>query len=139
MFSGFGEVSPSLESLQRMAHGWDSYFHNLPPLSSDPRTLRRTPESEGSLSQHIENFIGHHDFSNTTASQEAPTTNSNFNTNYYSNPSTGNSSSDCVYQRYYKETPWQADGEQMVKDYLPRCGNSDISDFATDGLSSSGT
>lgn len=122
-----------------MAHGWDSYFHNLPPLSSDPRTLRRTPESEGSLSQHIENFIGHHDFSNTTASQEAPTTNSNFNTNYYSNPSTGNSSSDCVYQRYYKETPWQADGEQMVKDYLPRCGNSDISDFATDGLSSSGT
>ncbi|CAK6960416.1 zinc finger protein 1035 [Scomber scombrus] len=121
-----------------MAHGWDSYFPNLPPLSSDPRTLTRTSESEGSLSHHIENFIGHHDFSNTAASPEVSATNSNFDTNYYSNPSTGNSSSDCVYQKYYRETPWQSDGEQTVKDYLPRCGNSDISDFARDGLTSSG-
>ncbi|XP_039972909.1 zinc finger protein 1035 isoform X2 [Xiphias gladius] len=102
-------------------------------------TLTRTSESEGSLSQHLENFIGHHDFTDTVASDEAPATNSNFNTTYYSNPSTGNSSSDCVYQRYYRETPWQADGEQMEKDYLPSCGNSDISDFATDGLPASGS
>ncbi|XP_037641652.1 zinc finger protein 1035 [Sebastes umbrosus] len=114
-----------------MAHGWDSYFHNLPPLSSDPSTLRRTSESE-----HIENFIGH-DFPSTVASHEAPATNSNLNTNYYSNPSLENPSSDCLYQRYCNETPWQADGEQMEKDYLPRCGNNDISDFATDGLSTS--
>lgn len=118
-----------------MAHGWDSYFPNLPPLSSDPSTLRTT-ESEGSLSEHIENFSGHHDFPGSVASHEPPATNSNFNTNYYSNPSIGNSNSDCVYQRYYKETPWQADGEQMEKDYLPRCGNGDI-ELATDGLSTS--
>ncbi|XP_023275585.1 uncharacterized protein LOC111664980 [Seriola lalandi dorsalis] len=123
----------------RMAHEWDSYYHNLPPLSSDPSTLRRTSESEGSLSQHLENFIGHHDFTDTAASNEVPATNSNFNMNYYSNPSIGNPSSDCVYQKYYKETQWQADGEQMDKDYLPSCGNSDISDFATDGLSASGS
>ncbi|KAM7420520.1 hypothetical protein PAMA_014978 [Pampus argenteus] len=115
-----------------MAHGWDSFIHNLTPISSDPRTLR-TSESEGSLSQPIENFIGHHDFSNTAASHETPATNSNLNTNYYANPSVGNSSSDCVYQRYYRETPWLADGEEMVKDYLPRCVDGDISDFATDG------
>lgn len=117
-----------------MAHGWDSYFHNIPPLSSDPSTLRRTSESEGSLSQHIENLVGHHEFSSTAASNEAPAANSNFNTDYYSNPSNGNSSSDCVYQRYYKETPWQADGEQMDNVYLQRCGNSD---FAADGFSTS--
>ncbi|XP_033496371.1 zinc finger protein 1035 [Epinephelus lanceolatus] len=121
-----------------MAQGWDSYYHDLPPLSSDPSTLRRTSEPEGSLSQHIENYIGNHDFPGAVASHEASATNSNFNTNYYSNPSIENSSSDCLYQRYCKET-WQADGEQMEKDYLQRCGNSDISDFATDGLPTSGS
>ncbi|XP_026229000.1 zinc finger protein 1035 [Anabas testudineus] len=119
-----------------MAHGWDSYYENL---SSDPRTLRRTSQSEGSFSQHIENFIGHHDFTNTVAPHEPQTTTSNFNTNCYSNPSIGNSSSDCVYQRYYTETPWQADGEQMEKDYLPQCGNTDMSDFTSDGLPPSGS
>ncbi|XP_054478224.1 zinc finger protein 1035 [Anoplopoma fimbria] len=122
-----------------MAHGWDSYFHNLPPLSSEPSTLTRTSESEGSLSQHIENFIGHHDFPGTEASHAASATNSNFNPNYYSNSSMENPSSDCLYQNYGNETPWQADGEQMGKDYLPRCGNNEISDFATDGLSTSGS
>ncbi|XP_029307139.1 zinc finger protein 1035 [Cottoperca gobio] len=120
-----------------MAQGWDSYFHNLPPLSSDPSTLRRTSESEGSLPQHIENFIGHHDFPGTVASNEAPATNSNFDTDNYSSLSMENPSSDCLYQRYCKETPWQTDVEQMEKDYLPRSGNSDISDFATEGLSTS--
>ncbi|XP_035527640.1 zinc finger protein 1035 [Morone saxatilis] len=111
-----------------MAHEWDSYFHNISSLSSDSSTLRKTSESEG-LPQHIENLIGNHDFSGTVASHETPATNSdsNFNTNFYSNPSTGISRSDCVYQQYYKEMTWQADGEQMEKDYLP--------DFATDGLS----
>ncbi|XP_030249170.1 zinc finger protein 1035 [Sparus aurata] len=121
-----------------MANGWDSYFQNLPPLSSDPSTLRRTSDSEGSLSQHLENLIGHHDFPGTVASHEAPATNSNFNTNYYSNPSVGNSNSDCVYQTYYKETSWQADGEEMEKDYLSTCGNGDI-DFTTDELQTSET
>lgn len=134
---GLGKISPRFQSFGRMAHGWDSYFHNLPPLSSDQSTLRRTSESEGSLSQHIDNFIGHHDFSGAVASHEAPAANSNFNTNYYSNPNIENPSSDCLYQGYCKETPWQTDGEQMEKDYLPRCENSDISDFATDGLSTS--
>ncbi|XP_031154699.1 zinc finger protein 1035 [Sander lucioperca] len=116
-----------------MANGWDSYFHNIPPLSSDPSTLRRTSESEGSISQHIENLIGHHDFPNAVSSHDVPATNSNFNTNYNSNLSIENPSPDCLYQRYCKETPWQADVDQMEKDYLPRCGNS-ISDFGTDGL-----
>lgn len=120
-----------------MAHGWDSYYLNLPSLSSDPR--RGTSEAEGSLSQHLENFIGHHDFTETAALNDTPATNSNFNTNYYSNTTIGNSSSDCVYQRYYRETPWQADGEQTEKEYLPSCGNNDISGFATDGLSTSGS
>ncbi|CAJ1061607.1 zinc finger protein 1035 [Xyrichtys novacula] len=114
-----------------MAHGWDSYFHNPPDLTSDPSTFRRTSESETSTSEHLESLIGHHDFSSTVASHEATATNSNFNTNYYSNPSVGNSSSDCVYERFYKETQWQVDG-QMEKKYLP---NSEISDFATDALS----
>ncbi|XP_065813583.1 zinc finger protein 1035 [Labrus bergylta] len=113
-----------------MANGWDSYFHNPPPLASDPTTLKRT-ESERSPSEAIENFLGHHDFSKTVALHEAPATNSNFNTNCYSN-----SGSDCVFQRYYKEPQWKADVGQMEKDYLP---NSDISDFATDGLSTSGS
>ncbi|KAF3691768.1 Zinc finger protein 208 Zinc finger protein 91-like [Channa argus] len=122
-----------------MAHGWDSYFNIHPPLSPDSGSLRRKSESEGGLSKHIENFTGHHDFAGAEASHEAHATTSNFNTNSYSNPNIENSSSDCVYQSYYTETPWQADGEQMEKEYLPECGNGDISDFATDGLSTSGS
>lgn len=115
-----------------MAHGWDSYFHNLPLASSDPSTLR-TSESEGGLSEHLENFSGHHEFSGSLTSHEAPTTNSNFNTNYYSNPSIGNTNSDCVYQTFFKESSWQADGEQLEKEYMPRCGNGDL-EFGTDQL-----
>ncbi|XP_034409025.1 zinc finger protein 1035 isoform X2 [Cyclopterus lumpus] len=122
-----------------MAHGWDAYFHNLPPLSSEPSTLTRTSESQGSLPLHIENFIGQHDFPSTEASHEASAANSNFNTNYYSNPSIENPSSDCLYPRYDNETPWQADGEQIGKDNLPRCGSNEITDFATDGLSTLGS
>ncbi|XP_072250585.1 zinc finger protein 1035 [Leuresthes tenuis] len=122
--------------MQRMAHGWDSYFHNLPSLSSDPGTLR-TSESEGALSQHTDGFIGHHVFSSTAALQEAPVPNSNFNTSFCTNPSIENSSSDCVYQRYCSDVQWQADGEQLEKDYLQRCENGDFPDFATDGLPTS--
>lgn len=136
VFLGLGKRSPNFKCFQSMAHGWDSYYHNL---SSDPETLRRTPQPEGSFSQHVQNFVGHNDFTNTVASHEPQTSSSDFDTNCYSNPSIGNSSSDCVYQRFYTETPWQAEAEQMGKDYLPRCGNSDMSAFATDGLSSSGT
>ncbi|XP_037309683.2 zinc finger protein 1035 [Pungitius pungitius] len=121
-----------------MANGWDSYFHTL-PTPSETSPLSRTSESEGSLTHHIENFIGHHDFPDTGISHGSSATNSNFNTNYYSNSSFQNPSSDCLYERYSNETPWQADGEQMVKDYLPRCGNSEISDFATDGLLTPGS
>nr|XP_019948239.1 PREDICTED: uncharacterized protein LOC109633089 [Paralichthys olivaceus] len=113
--------------MQRMAHGWDSYLHNIPTLSSDPRT---------SEEKHLENFI-EHDFTDTMVSYEATTTNSNINTTEYSNPSIENSHSDCAYQKYYEETQWQAVEEQMEKD-LPSCGNSEITDFATDGLSTSG-
>lgn len=120
-----------------MAHGWDSYYHDLSPLSSDPGTLRRTSESDGTISQHMDNFIGHNDFSGIATSHEAPVPNSNFTTNYRSNSSIANSSSDCVYQRYCSETQWQADGEQMEKDYLQSCGNTDITDFAIDGLTAS--
>ncbi|KAM4580879.1 zinc finger protein 1035 [Odontesthes bonariensis] len=122
--------------MQRMAHGWDSYFQNLPSLSSDPGTLR-TSESEGALSQHTDGFIGHHVFSSTAALQEAPVPNSNFNTSFCTNPSIENSSSDCVYQRYCSDVQWQADGEQLEKDYLQRCENGDFPDFATDGLPTS--
>ncbi|KAM3614754.1 uncharacterized protein V6R79_018797 [Siganus canaliculatus] len=119
-----------------MAHGWDSYFDNLSALTSDSDALRRTSETEGSLSHHIENFIGHNDFPDTVASQEVPATNSEFHTNYYSNPSGQNSRSDCVYQTYSKETPWQADGGQINKGLIPKCGNTNM-DFATDGSSAS--
>lgn len=122
-----------------MANGWDAYFHNLPPLSSEPSTLTRTSESHGSLPLHIENFIGHHDFPSTDASHEASAANSNFNANYYSNPSMENPSSDCLYPRYGNETPWQADGEQIGKDHLPRCGSNETTDFTTDGLSTLGS
>lgn len=121
-----------------MAQGWDSYFHNFPPLTSETSTLRNTSESEESLPKDIENFIGHHDFTGTMDSNEAPATNSNFDKNFYSSPCIENTSSDCLYQRYCKEAPLQADLEQMEKDYLPKCANSDISDLATEGLSTSG-
>ncbi|KAM8868988.1 zinc finger protein 1035 isoform 1-T2 [Spinachia spinachia] len=121
-----------------MANGWDSYFHTL-STPSEKSPMSRTSESEGSFNQHIENFIGHHDFPGTGISHGSSATNSNFNTHYYSNSSFENPSSDCLFQRYGNETPWQADGEQMVKDYLPSCGNSEISDFATDGLSTQGS
>lgn len=134
MLLGLCEISPGFKSSQRMAHGWNSYFHNLPPIPPDPGTLRKTSESDGGFPQNVENFIGHHDFSS-----EAPTTTSNFNTNCYSNARIENSSSDCVYQRYYTETPWQPNAGQLDKGYLPQCGNSEISDFATDGLSTSGS
>ncbi|XP_062254813.1 zinc finger protein 1035 [Platichthys flesus] len=104
-----------------MAQGWDSYLHNIPPLSSDPRT---------SEAEHLENFI-EHDF---TDSYEAPAINSNINTN----PGIENSHSDFAYQKYYEETQWQAVKEQMEKD-LQSCGTGEITDFGTDGLSTSGT
>ncbi|XP_056142891.1 zinc finger protein 1035 [Lampris incognitus] len=119
-----------------MAHGWDSYFHNLQPVSSDSRAFRVSPESEENLSEEMENFIEHHEFSNMVDSQEPPSTNSDFNMNFYSDSSI--TSSDCVYQRYYSDMPWQADGQETVKDGLSQCGNSNISNFATDGLSTSG-
>ncbi|XP_055359386.1 zinc finger protein 1035 [Betta splendens] len=117
-----------------MANGWDSYYQNL---SSDQRPLRTT-ESEGSFSQQIENFIGQHDFTSTVASHASPSTTTNFNENCFSNPGIGNSSSDCVYQRYYTESSWQADGQPREKDCLPQCENKDVPDFATDGLLPSG-
>lgn len=120
-----------------MAHEWDSYFPNFPPLSSDQGTSRRTSDSEGSLSQHIENLIEQHDFSSAVDSTDTPATNSNFDTNYYSNSNVGNSSSDCLYERYYSETSWQADGVAISKDQLPRDGDSEIPDFAKNGMSSS--
>ncbi|XP_017288743.1 zinc finger protein 1035 [Kryptolebias marmoratus] len=116
-----------------MAHGWDPYFQSLPPLSSDNGTLRTTPESDGTLSQHTENFVGHHGFSDTPASEEVPVSHPNFNANYYTNPRTEDSRSDCVYERYC-QTQWQADGEQLEKDYMQRCGNNNFPDFATDVL-----
>ncbi|KAG7476122.1 zinc finger Xfin-like [Solea senegalensis] len=118
--------------MQSMAHGWDSYFHNLPPVSSDPRTLTRTLESEA-----LENFIDRHDFIDTVVSSEGPAANSNLNTNYCSNSNIGNSGADCVFQNYCRETPRQADGEQVEKHYSPSCGNGDIPNFTTDGLSTS--
>lgn len=119
-----------------MTHQWDSYYHNCPPLTPDPSTYKRTPESERSPSGHMENFIGHHDFSSTVASHGSTATNVNFSTNCFSDPSAGNSRSDCVYQRYYKDAQWQGDERQMERDYLP---HSEMSDFATDGLSAAVT
>ena len=116
-----------------MAQGWDSYFHNFPPLPSDPSTLRTT-EPEGSLSQH-ENYSGTDDFPNSPGSCKASAVNTTFNSDCYPNPSSGNSNSDCLYEGH-KETPWQVDGEQTEKYYLPRCVNGDV-EFTTDGLSTS--
>lgn len=112
-----------------MADEWDSYFPNIPPLSTDSRTLRGTSQSDGS----IENFIGHHEFS--AASHEA--TAASFDTNYYSNPNIGNSNSGCVYEQYYQETQWQTDGEPVVKNQYPRCLDNSIAEFSTNGLPSS--
>lgn len=132
VFSALSEINLEIESFQRMAHGWDSYYHNLP---SDPRPLRTT-ELEGRFSQQIENFVGHDDFTSTVASHGPPATTANFNANCFSNPGLGNTSTDCVYQRYYTESSWQADGQQIEKDYLPQCENGD--DFSADGLLPSG-
>ncbi|XP_041843175.1 zinc finger protein 1035 [Melanotaenia boesemani] len=120
-----------------MAHGWNSYLHNFPPLSSDPGTLR-TAEFEGTFTQHAENFTGHTVFSGTAASQEAPLPNSSFSVNSCTNTSTENSSSDCNYQNF-SEVQWRSDGEYLEKDYLQRCGNGEISNFGTERTPASGT
>ncbi|XP_047454333.1 zinc finger protein 1035 [Mugil cephalus] len=116
-----------------MANGWESYFEDLTPLSSDLTALT-TSESEETISQPLDNFIGNHDFSGA----EATTPTLNFNTNYCSNPSIVNSSSDCVYQRICNDTQWHADGEPVEKDYLQKCGISEISDFSADESPTSG-
>ncbi|CAN9513981.1 unnamed protein product [Ophioblennius macclurei] len=114
-----------------MAHGWNSYYHNLPPVSSDPAALRRTSDTEENLS----NFIGQ-EFSNSVTSHEGHITNSNYCTNYFPDTGIENPDTDCIYQRYSSETPWQAD-EQTGKGYLQRCAKSDMPDFATDGFQTS--
>lgn len=116
-----------------MAQGWDSYFDDLSSLSSDPNALA-TLGPEESHSKSIENLIGHHNFPGSVAPSEISTT--NFNPNFFSNGNIGNPNSDCVYQRYENDAPWQIDGEQVDKDYLPRCESGD-GEFSTDGLSTS--
>ncbi|XP_061808115.1 zinc finger protein 1035 isoform X1 [Nerophis lumbriciformis] len=120
-----------------MAHEWDSYFQNFTPVSSEPKTFR-TSEPEESLPHHIQNFIGQQEFPNSTASLADPIQQSTFDTNYYSNSNIGNSSSDCVYETLFKEPSWQTDGEHMSKNPLLKCGDADIKNLATNGLSSSG-
>lgn len=118
--------------LPRMAHEWDSYYNNLPPLSCEPSTLK-TSEMDENISHHIESFTGPHEISDSMASLEPPPTNKSFDTNLYSNPDTGNANSDCAFE----ETSWQND-EQLEKNVLPNCGNGNISaEFPSDGLSSS--
>lgn len=113
-----------------MSHEWDSYYNNLAPLSCDPSTLK-TSEVDENISQLIDNFTGPHEISDSMASLEPPATNKSFDTNFYSNPETGNSNSD------FEETSWQGN-EQLEKDFLPNCGNSDIpAEFPN--LSSSGS
>ncbi|XP_054636963.1 zinc finger protein 1035 [Dunckerocampus dactyliophorus] len=119
-----------------MAHEWDSYFQNFTPLSSDPKTLR-TSEPEESLPHHIENFIGQHEFSNSTASHATPVSQPTFDTNYYSNSNIENSSSDCVYETFFNEAPWQADEEHTSKDPSLKGGDTDVPG-TTNGLSSPG-
>lgn len=115
-----------------MSHEWDSYYNNLPPLSCDPSTLK-TSEVDENISQLIDNFTGPHEISDSMASLEPPATNKSFDTNFYSNPETGNSNSACVFE----ETSWQGN-EQLEKDFLPKCGNSSIpAEFPS--LSSSGS
>ncbi|KAM4736178.1 zinc finger protein 1035 isoform 1-T2 [Anableps anableps] len=120
-----------------MAHGWNSYFPNFPPRSSDPRSLRRT-ESGRPLSQHIGNFIGHHDFSGTGGSREVPVPNTNFNANYCRNNNFETPRSDCAYNRFY-ERHWQADRHQMGRDYPQRCRSRDFPNYASHQYPSSGS
>nr|XP_057939807.1 zinc finger protein 1035 isoform X1 [Doryrhamphus excisus]XP_057939808.1 zinc finger protein 1035 isoform X1 [Doryrhamphus excisus] len=119
-----------------MAHEWDSYFQNFAPLSSDPKTLR-TSEPEESLPHHIENFMGQHEFTNSTASHTASVSQSLFDTNYYSNSNMENSNSDCVYETFLNETPWQKE-EHTSKDLAFKGRDPDVQGTTTNGLSSPG-
>lgn len=115
-----------------MSHEWDSYYSNLAPLPCDPSPLK-TSEVDENISQLIDNFSGPHEISDSMASLEPPTTNKSFDANLYSNPESGNSNSDCVFE----ESSWQSN-EQLEKDFLPNCGNSDVpAEFPN--LSSSGS
>lgn len=115
-----------------MSHEWDSYYNNLAPLSCDPSTLK-TSEVDDNISQLIDNFTGSLEISDSMATLEPPATNKSFDTNFYSNPETGNSNSNCVFE----ETSWQGN-EHLEKDFLRNCGNSDIpAEFPS--LSSSGS
>lgn len=129
VFRSLKSRSPCFHFLLRMAHEWDSYYNNLPPLSCDPSTLKTT-EVDENISQHIDNFTESHEISDSMASLQPPVTNKSFDANFYSNPEPPTSNSDCVFE----ETPWQTD-EHLV---LPNCENTDIpAEFPSDGLSSS--
>ncbi|XP_057689673.1 zinc finger protein 1035 [Corythoichthys intestinalis] len=119
-----------------MAHEWDSYLQNITPLSSEPKALR-TSEPGGSLAQHIETFVGQHEFSNSAGSHGGHATDSTFDTNFYSTSSVGNTTSDCTYESFYRESSWKAN-EELLKDTPLRCEATDVGDVATNGLSSSG-
>ncbi|XP_016893514.1 zinc finger protein 1035 [Cynoglossus semilaevis] len=108
--------------MKRMARGWDSYLQNFPSASSNSGTLTRTSDSD-----NLETCIQHHDFTDPVASHNSPAS----STNYFLNPSTENSGSDCVYQKHYGEMPWQVHGEQVEKHYLSSTGNGNILDFPT--------
>ncbi|XP_064805823.1 serine/threonine-protein phosphatase 4 regulatory subunit 2-like [Oncorhynchus masou masou] len=93
-----------------MAQGFNTCFRNLPPLSSDSRTLNVPLDSEDSLAHHLESLIEHNDLSNTVVSPENISSDLNLSSNFFSN---SNTSSDFVQQKYYDDVVWQDEGQPV--------------------------
>ncbi|XP_029572247.1 uncharacterized protein LOC115164159 [Salmo trutta] len=93
-----------------MAQGFNTCFRNLPPLSSDSRTLNVPLDSEDSLAHHLESLIEHSDLSNTVVSPENISSDLNLSSNFFSN---SNTSSDFVQQKYYDDVVWQDEGQPV--------------------------
>ncbi|XP_015241183.1 PREDICTED: uncharacterized protein LOC107091648 [Cyprinodon variegatus] len=121
-----------------MAHGWNSYFPNFPPRSSDPRSLRRTAESDRSAPQHFGNFTGHHGFSGAVGSRQFPAPNTNFNANYCRSNSFEPPRSDCFYNRY-NERQWQGNRQDVARDYPPRYRGRDFPNYASNSFPTPGS
>ncbi|XP_041758521.2 uncharacterized protein LOC121586101 [Coregonus clupeaformis] len=93
-----------------MAQGYNTCFRNLPPLSSDSRTLNVPLDSEESLGHHLETLIEHNDLSNTVVSPENTSSDLNLSSNFFSN---SNTSSDFVQHKYYDDVVWQDEGHPV--------------------------
>lgn len=102
--------------MENMAHGGNSCLQSL---SSDSRTLRVPLDLERNVAQHIETLIENKEYTNPVESQEAPSPETNFNSNI-------------------SDLPWHDEGQPAGQKEL-LCRDGAHSDFATSKMANAGS